>query len=272
MASEDEQIAAEDRAPDVGAEGGQALPGAAVEAEDALEPGDDAFDAGPEVAQLAVDPGAAGHVGDLEAAVLGEGDVAHAPGLQGRQIGFRGEAAVEGGLGGRAAVEVDLALDHGVGQRGIGGIAVEDDAVEDQRGGAAGQADLVAVERLAPILTKDVGVVFEERHDLLARGYALALEDAAAGLLDHPLAQRDEAGQLGRQGGAAWIALVPLLESFLDLARPADDLRGDAEQIPVGPSASLAVLGVEHLQPAPLGPPPTVAEAGKAFTEPRARP
>jgi hypothetical protein len=50
VAGEDEEIAAEDGAPDVGVEGGHAPPGAAVETEDAFEPRDDALNAGAEAA------------------------------------------------------------------------------------------------------------------------------------------------------------------------------------------------------------------------------
>lgn len=116
MSGQDEEIEAEDRAPDVSVERGQGAPGTAVKAKDSLEPGDDGFDASAETAELSIDPIAASHVLDLETASLGERDVLDTQVLQDVEVRVGGEASIEGRLARRLAVEVDLALDHGLWQ------------------------------------------------------------------------------------------------------------------------------------------------------------
>lgn len=267
MTGEHEEVEAEDGAPDVGVERGKRPPGAAVEAEDALEPGEEPLDAGAEAAESSVDPVATDHVADLEASVCGEGHVGDPPALQAGEIGLGREATVEGRLARRSTVEVDLSVDHRLGQGDVGGVALEQDAIEDQRRGAAGQTDLVTVEGFAAVLPDDVGVLLEERDHLLAGRDALAAEHAAAGLVDHLLGQQDEVVELGRQRGAAWIAVAMLFERLLDLASPAGDLVGDAQQVLVGATALPPALRIEHSEPAPRGPSQTAGEAGASGTQ-----
>src|SRR3972149_9496529 len=91
-----EEVCRDDRGTDIAGEGLLALPGAAGEAEDALEEGDHAFDAGAEVAELAVDPGARCHVIDAEATLLGEDDIVEAPYLGCLEVVLAGECGVGG--------------------------------------------------------------------------------------------------------------------------------------------------------------------------------
>ena len=81
QANEDNEVVGHHRGPDIGLEVVEPAPGAAGQAVGPLEAGDTGLDAGPEVAQLAIDPAAADHVFDAEAALLVKGHVAH-PALQ----------------------------------------------------------------------------------------------------------------------------------------------------------------------------------------------
>ncbi len=85
-AGEQHEVVRRHGGPDVGLEVVEAAPSAAAGAIGALEAGDAGFDASAEVAQLAVDPGALGHVGDRQAAFFMEGDIADAARLGGIEI------------------------------------------------------------------------------------------------------------------------------------------------------------------------------------------
>ena len=75
QASQNQQVEAGDREIHVLLKVGPALPGAASDSEDSLEPRDATFDAGPESSQLPVDPTGAHHLRDLQSAFLGKSDV-----------------------------------------------------------------------------------------------------------------------------------------------------------------------------------------------------
>ena len=87
MPREDEEVEADDGAPDVAFEGWEGLPSTSAETEDPLEERDATLDTGPEIAQASVDPSALRHFGDLESAALEEHHVLDALGLGIAQVG-----------------------------------------------------------------------------------------------------------------------------------------------------------------------------------------
>src|SRR5215210_8410293 len=104
QANEDNEVVGHHRGPDIGLEVVEPAPRAAGQAVGPLEAGDACLDPGAEVAQLAIDPAAADHVFDLEAALLVKGHVAHAARLRPVQVRAAGNAAVRRRLTRRRAV------------------------------------------------------------------------------------------------------------------------------------------------------------------------
>src|SRR3954465_3193429 len=86
QANENNEVVGHHRGPDIGLEVVEPAPGAAGQAVGPLEAGGAGLDPGPEVAQLAIDPAAADHVFDAEAALLVKGHVAHAACLRAIQV------------------------------------------------------------------------------------------------------------------------------------------------------------------------------------------
>src|SRR4029453_8798241 len=108
QANEDDEVVGHHRGPDIGLEVVEPAPGAAGQAVGPLEAGKAGLDPGPEVAQLAIDPAAADHVFDLEAALLAERHVVHAARLRPAQVIATGKAAVRCRLSRRPAVPSDV--------------------------------------------------------------------------------------------------------------------------------------------------------------------
>src|SRR5215207_6151301 len=146
QANEDNKVVGHHRGPDIGLEVVEPAPGAAGQAVGPLEAGDTSLDPGPEVAQLAVDPAAADHVFDAEAALLVKGHVAHAARRR---------------LTRRSAVRADVALQHRHEPVTVGRVAGLDHQVEDQAAPAGGQVELVTVLDVAAALDDDVGMGLE---------------------------------------------------------------------------------------------------------------
>src|SRR5262249_58001140 len=160
-------------------------PCAAVPAEAALEERDDALDAGAEVTQLPVEPRALDHLLDGDTRRFAEYDVADTERLDFAEVVARAEAAVEHDLLWLGAEHLDRAsgeLDRLV---LVDWIAALDHTVDDQARSASGEKDLVAVQRVAPVLPDDVGVRLEDRDDLLRCGHGFSFEHAAPGLIEH---------------------------------------------------------------------------------------
>src|SRR6202023_3764055 len=143
---------------DVGLEVREAPPWGARKAIGALEAGDASLDAGAEVAQLAIDPVALDHVLDRQAALLVEGDIGDAPGLGLVEIVARGIPTIGRRLTRCAAIEGDVAVQHGNEALAVRRVTGLDHQVEDQAAPAAGQVELVPIARLAAALENDVGL------------------------------------------------------------------------------------------------------------------
>src|SRR4051812_43951606 len=205
-ANEDNEVVGHDRGPDVSLEVVEPAPGAAGQAVGPLEAGDAGLDAGPEVAQLAIDPVAADHVFDLETALLVEGHVADAASLCLAQIIATGKAAIRRCLTRRRAVRADVALQHGQEPFAVGRVARFDHQVEDQAAPAGGQAELVTVINVAAALDDDVGMRLEQADQLVAGGHPLAAGHPPPALCGHPPHQRPLLTQLGLPQDDRWAA------------------------------------------------------------------
>src|SRR5260370_991801 len=94
-------------------------------------------------------------------AVLVEGRVGDALGLGLGEFAALCIATISRRLTGRAAVERDVAIQHGQEAFAVGRVARLDHQVEDKAAAAAGQVELVAVARLVTALEDDVGVRLE---------------------------------------------------------------------------------------------------------------
>src|SRR5215213_7827104 len=188
-ANEDNKVVGHHRGPDIGLEVVEPAPGAAGQAVGPLEAGNAGLDAGAEVAQLAIDPAAADHVFDAEAALLVEGHVAHPARLRPAQVIATGKAAVRCRLPWRPAVQGDMALQHGQEPVAVGRVAGFDHQIEDQAALAGGQIELVTVLDVAAALNDDVGMGLEQADQLVAGRHRFAAEYPPLALRDHPLDQ-----------------------------------------------------------------------------------
>jgi len=189
MSGESEQVGRHHAGHHIAAEGRLAFPGAAVHTKGPLQKRDHPFDPGPEVSEFLVYPGALNHIRDLKSPLLGEAEILHAQSFACHQILFGRKAAVEGGLTGRATVDLCLPLKHGGRQTGICRIAPDDQAVQDQPAGPTGQADLVTEECFPPLLDDDISMRLEQRDHFLLGRYRLVLENTSFCLIHHPLDQ-----------------------------------------------------------------------------------
>src|SRR5271168_606229 len=178
-------------------------PDAARQTIGALQTRDVRFDAGSEVAQLAIDPVALDHVHDAQAGLLVERQIADAKGFRLAEIMTACIIAIGGGLSRRLAIEADVAVEHGQEAFAVRRIAGLDHQVEDQAAAASGQVELVAVLNLAAALDDDVGVRLEQADDLVVGGDRFATKNSTLGLGDDPLDQRTILTELGlpQRGG-----------------------------------------------------------------------
>src|SRR3954447_24242119 len=233
QANEDNEVVGHHRGPDIGLEVVEPAPGAAGQAVRPLEAGDTGLDAGPEVAQLAIDPAAADHVFDAEAALLVKGHVAHPACLRAIQVLAAGKTAVRRRLTRRRAVRADVALQHGPEPVTVGRVAGLDHQIEDQAAPAGGQVELVTVLDVAAALDDDVGMGLEQADQLIAGGHRFAAEHPPLALRDHPLDQ--------------WLIVADLgpPESDCRLRRPGKPRRSFA-QIGQGRTGDLDQFTVER--------------------------
>src|SRR3954468_5626707 len=205
-ANEESEVVGHDRGPDVSLEVVEPAPGATGQAVGPLEAGDAGLDAGAEVAQFAIDPVAADHVFDREAALLVKGHVADAARLRPAQIIATGKAAIRRCLTGRRAVSGDVALQHGQEPVAVGPVTRFYLQVEDQAALAGGQGELVTVINVAAALDDDVGMGLEQADQLVAGGPPLAADPPPLALRDHPLDQWLIVTDLGLPEDDRWAA------------------------------------------------------------------
>src|SRR3954451_2648493 len=189
QANQDSEVVGHHRGPDISLEVVEPAQGAAGKAVGPLKAGDAGLDAGAEVAQLAIDPAAADHVFDAEAALLVKGHVAHPARLRAIQVLAAGEAAIRRRLTRRRAVRADVALQHRHEPVTVGGVAGLDHQIEDQAAPAGGQGELVTVLDVAAALDDDVGMGLDQAAQLVAGRPRLAAEPPPLALCDHPLDQ-----------------------------------------------------------------------------------
>src|SRR3954453_20265774 len=197
QANEDNEVVGHHRGPDIGLEVVEPAPGAAGQAVGPLEAGDAGLDPGPEVAQLAIDPAAADHVFDAEAALLVKGHVAHPARLRAIQVLAAGKTPIRRRLTRRRAVCADVALQHRHEPVTIGRVAGLDHQIEDQAAPAGGQGELVTVLDVAAALDDDVGMGLEQADQLVAGRHRPAAEPPPLALCDYPLDQRLIVADLG---------------------------------------------------------------------------
>src|SRR5690242_14213807 len=185
QANEDNEVVGHHRGPDIGLEVVEPAPSAARQAVGSLEAGDAGLDPSPEVAQLAIDPAAADHIFNAEAALLVKGHVAHAARLRAIQVLAAGKAALRRRLERRRAVRADVALQHRHEPVTVGRVAGFDHQIEDQAAPAGGQVELVTVLDAAAAFDDDVGMALEQADQLVAGRHRLAAEHPALALRDH---------------------------------------------------------------------------------------
>ena len=248
-----QQVGRDDRRPDIALERLPSLPGAPVQTEAALEPGDARLDACPEAPKLLVDIRAAAHLFGLQAPLLGEAHVLDAHGFGGLQIGLRSKSAVQSSFERVAPIDPFLPIEHGFCQGHIGRIAFDDLTIEDQVRAAAGQTNLVAEERVAPVLDDDVGVILEDRHDLLGGRHLLTIDDAALGLTDDPFGQCHIALQLQKQTHRCRPVKPERPEPLDRRAGRSQRFARVLDQIDVGAPTFIFLAGILDFDQAPLG-------------------
>src|SRR3954451_14535607 len=184
QANEDNEVVGHHRGPDIGLEVVEPAPSAAGKAVGPLEAGDTGLDAGPEGAQLAINPAAADHIFDAEAALLVKGPVAHAARLRAIQVLAAGKTAIRRRLTRRRAVRADVALQHRHEPVTVGRVAGFDHQIEDQAAFAGSQVELVTVLDIAAALDDDVGMGLEQADQVIACGPRFGAEQPPLALCD----------------------------------------------------------------------------------------
>jgi hypothetical protein len=164
-----------------------AFPHTARKSHGAFEPGYTRLDTGPEPAQAMIDILAATHIDYFKSALFGKADIFDLTwsrlGLF--QIVLGCKAAVKADLERITAIDLFLPIQHRDGQIHIGRIAFDNQTVQDQIGSPAGQADLVAEDRIAAVLDDHIGVRLKQRYHLVLGRNALTQHNPALSLADH---------------------------------------------------------------------------------------
>lgn len=131
-------------------------------------------------------------------------------------------------------------------------------------GPVGGEAHLVAVQRLALVLDDDVGVVFEDRDDLVAGFDLLSEHDAPVRLIFDSRAELEEARQLRASAflndDVHRVLARDLGQLPPHLARILHDVVDDGEKLAMGLVARRFILRVANVEDPALGSPEATAE------------
>ena len=152
----------------------------------AFEPGDTGLNPGPEASKTVVNVFTAAHIGFYKTALFGKADIFNvAWGRLGLfQILFRCKTTVKTDLERIAAINFLLSVQHWDGQIDIGRIALDNQAIQDQVGGPAGQTDLMAENRIPAVLDDYIGVRFKDRYHLVCGWNLFVQHNPTMGLVD----------------------------------------------------------------------------------------
>jgi hypothetical protein len=237
------KIERDDGKLDIGLEGFEARPSATVQPEGPFGGGDEPFDASAPFTQALVHPYARDQFGKFVAFRAGKCDVRnpHAAGLC--RVKLAGEAAVGADAFWGAAKAVPVAFEGGDKLFGIGGVPASNAAIENEVAFTGRENHFMPVDYFPLSLLDNVGMLFENGKDFFVGRYSFAFDNAAFGLRDNGLGQRDDViefideceGEERVLGGEA-----PLrMECFDGLASVRDDL---ARELYHPPIQFLAVL------------------------------
>ena len=238
-----------------------ALPHTASKSHRAFEPGDARLDPSSEPTQAVVDVFATAHIGFFKTALFGKASILDtARGSLGLfQIVFGCKPTVKADLERIAAIDLLLSVQHRDGQIRIGWIALDNQTIQDQVGSPAGQADLVAENRIPTILDNNVGVRFKDRYNLVGGGNFLIQHNPSMGLVDDLFGKSSIVVYLGLNSGPRGCDGT-VFDCFSGLVGIAEHLSGNFEQIEIGCLALLFTFGIHDIEHPAFGPSVMVAK------------
>lgn len=120
-----------------------------------------------------------------------ESDVTDADGFGLPEVVEAGIASITDRLARGFSVKCDMTVQHRQEAGSIGRVASFHDDVEDEPASAAREVQFVPILHAAPALYDDVGMRFEQAHQLLAGRNGLPIDHTASGLVDDALDQRE---------------------------------------------------------------------------------
>ena len=238
-----------------------AFPHTTCKSHGAFEPGNTGLDPCSEISKTMIHIFAAAHIGFFKSALFGKTDILDIArsrlGLF--QIIFGCKTTVKTDLERIAAIDFLLPVQHRDGQIDIGRIAFYNQAIQNQVGSPAGQADLVAENRIPAVLDNDVGVRLKDRYHLVSGRNFLAHHNPSMGLVDNFPGKPGVVLDIGQKGNAARYYNA-VFDHFGSGACLAEHLAGNFEQIDIFGFAFLFILGIKKSQHPAFGPSVVVAE------------
>lgn len=161
---------------------------------------------------------AAAHIGFIETTFFGKTNILDISILCKFQIVFGGESAVERYFERIAIINFFLAVEHRNRQIHIGRIAALDYTVQNQVGCPTGKANLVAVNRITPILDNDVGMRLKNRDNFFLGRDLLSHYHPPMCLIDDSFGKQGILLDLIQQGIFAFVAdIISLRVHTIDL-------------------------------------------------------